>query len=134
MTPGVRTTKPPGAVNGFVPVPEAADLRPGKGMTVLLGDRRVALFNLDGRFHALEDECPHVGAPLGSGWVDGHTVACPMHGWEFDIRSGACQTVPRCPVKSFPVRLRDGLIEISLDANPEGSDSISAATTPQSPQ
>jgi nitrite reductase (NADH) small subunit len=99
----------------FHSVPEAAQIKPGKGMTVSVAGKRIALFNLDGEFHALDDTCPHVGAPIGGGWVDGATVACPMHGWEFEIKTGKGVTVPGCSLARYPVRMTDGTVEISID-------------------
>lgn len=99
----------------YHPVPEASQLQPGKGMTVSVAGKRVALFKLEGEYHAIDDTCPHVGAPLGGGWVDGDRVACPMHGWEFDIKTGKGLTVPGCQVERFPVRVNDGTVEISID-------------------
>jgi len=96
-------------------IPEAKEIAPGKGMSVAVADRRIAIFNLEGRYYAIDDTCPHVGAPLGSGWVDGHRVACPMHGWEFDIRTGEGLTVPGCPVTRYEVREVEGQIQISID-------------------
>ena len=99
----------------FHTIPEAKNIAPGKGMTVAVENRRVALFNLDGNYYAIDDTCPHVGAPLGGGWVDGERVACPMHGWEFDIKSGKGLTVPGCSVTKYEVRKENGEIQISID-------------------
>jgi NAD(P)H-dependent nitrite reductase small subunit len=100
----------------FLPTLEAAALPPGKGQTVLLAGRRIAIFNLGGQFYALDDDCPHRGGPLGPGWVDAEqcTVACPLHGWEFDLKTGACRTAPARPVRSHPVRVVDGKVEVSV--------------------
>ena len=97
------------------PVPEAKNLEPGKGMRVMLEDRRIALFNLDGKYYAIDDTCPHVGAPLGEGWIDGDRVACPMHGWEFEIKTGKGLTVPGCSVAKYEVQDANGEIQISID-------------------
>ena len=97
------------------PVPEAKQLEPGKGMRVMLDDRRIALFNIDGNYYAVDDTCPHVGAPLGEGWIDGDRVACPMHGWEFDIKTGKGLTVPGCSVAKYEVQVEDGEVQISID-------------------
>ena len=48
----------------------------------------VALFNVDGRFHAVSNRCPHRGGPLGQGFVDGAEVSCPWHNWTFDVTTG----------------------------------------------
>ena len=96
-------------------VPEAKNIPPGKGLTLEVADRRVALFNLAGTYYAIGDTCPHVGAPLGGGWIDGERVACPMHGWEFDIKTGQGLTVPNCSVPKYEVREENGEIQISID-------------------
>jgi len=103
-------------VPDFLPALEAAALLPGKGETVLLAGKRIAVFNVDGQFYALDDDCPHRGGPLGPGWVEAGkcTVACPLHGWEFDLKTGACLTVPARPVRAYPVRVVEGKVEVSV--------------------
>ena len=100
----------------FLPALDASALPPGKGETVELAGRRIAVFNVGGQFYALDDDCPHRGGPLGSSWVDVDQckVACPLHGWEFDIKTGACLTVPARPVRSHAVRVVEGKVEIAL--------------------
>ena len=72
----------------FVAVASTSDILPGQAKAYVVGDREIALFNIDGRFHAIENVCPHQGAPLADGWIDGHVVTCPWHAWCFDVRSG----------------------------------------------
>ena len=56
---------------------------------------RIALFNLNGEFYAIEDICTHDGGPLVEGEiVNGHEVRCPRHGARFDIRTGAALSFP----------------------------------------
>ena len=100
----------------FLPALDASALPPGKGETVELAGQRIAVFNVGGEFYALDDACPHRGGPLGSGWVDADAcqVSCPLHGWAFDLKSGAGVTKPARPVRSHPVRVVDGKVEIAL--------------------
>ena len=104
----------------FFPAFDASALPPGKGETVELGGRRIAVFNIGGKFYALDDTCPHRGGPLGPGWIEGEKcmVACPLHGWEFDLKTGACLTVPSRPVRSYRVRVVEGTVEIAVQ--PDG--------------
>ncbi len=53
--------------------------------------RVVALFNVQGKFYALDGVCPHQGGPLGRGLLEGSVVTCPWHGWQFDVTSGRHQ-------------------------------------------
>ena len=84
------------------------DLPPEKGMAVYVGGRDIALFNVAGEILAVGNECPHQSGSLGDGRLEGGIVACPLHGWEFDARSGACMTVPGESVPCFPVRISGG--------------------------
>lgn len=77
-----------------VKVLEASDLPPGKGVLVSVDGREVALFRRGADILAIGNDCPHQGGSLSDGWVEGDIVICPLHGWEFDMRSGACMTVP----------------------------------------
>jgi nitrite reductase/ring-hydroxylating ferredoxin subunit len=75
----------------------------------------VALFNVDGRYHALEGICPHQGGPLGKGSVDGPVVSCPWHGWRFDVRSGQCLFSPAVQQPTLPTRLEDGVVLVETE-------------------
>jgi nitrite reductase (NADH) small subunit len=72
----------------FVRVAAAAAIPPGRAKAVMVGDREIAVFNVEGRFYAIEGTCPHQGGPLAEGWIDGHVVTCPWHAWSFDVRTG----------------------------------------------
>ena len=79
----------------FVKVAKVGDVPAGSSRLVEVEDVRVALFNLDGVFYAIEDVCTHDGGPLVEGEiVDGCQVACPRHGAHFDIRTGAALSFP----------------------------------------
>ena len=81
------------------------EVPPGTGKEVMAGDQVVALFNVEGRFHALDGVCPHAGGPLGEGILRGTTVTCPWHGWQFDVSSGANCLNPRMKHTCFAVRV-----------------------------
>jgi nitrite reductase (NADH) small subunit len=77
---------------------------------VYVGERIIALFLLDGEVFALDDRCPHKAGPLGEGHCENGQVFCPLHGWAFDIKTGACADVPSRPAKCIPVRVEDGKV------------------------
>lgn len=70
---------------GVAKVGEIAD---GEAKLIEIDGREIALFNVGGEYYALDNECTHVGGPLGEGDIDGSTVTCPWHGAEFDIKTG----------------------------------------------
>ena len=97
-------------MNTASPLAKVSDLPAGRGLRVRVGERELALFLLDGEVFALDDHCPHKGGPLGEGFCENGQVFCPLHGWAFDIRTGACAEVPARPATKIPVRVEDGLV------------------------
>jgi len=101
----------------FVTVAGAAEIPPGTGRTVEVNGIRIALFNVDGTFYAVDNTCPHAGGPLGEGKLKEGIVECPWHGWRFDVRTGMREHNPNFEVPCCPVRVEDGRIQIALPAN-----------------
>jgi NAD(P)H-dependent nitrite reductase small subunit len=102
-------------VNEFVSVAEVATLPPGQARTVEVRGRRLALWNIAGEFYCIDDSCPHRGGPLGAGSLQDTQVSCPLHGWTFDVRDGSCFTRPDRPVKTYPTRVEDGLVQVCIE-------------------
>jgi nitrite reductase (NADH) small subunit len=95
-------------------VGELDDLRPGACVRFELPDGdELAVFNVGGEFYAIDNSCPHKGAPLSEGTVCGHVVECGLHGWQFNVRTGECLTV-RDRLRSYPVRVEDGRVVIDV--------------------
>lgn len=88
---------------------------PGRGATVKLKDgSEVALFNINGKFHAIENFCPHKGYPLADSRIYGNIVECDLHGWRFDVRNGECFTKKSCSIESYEVIVEDGMIKVLI--------------------
>ena len=103
----------------FVRAIAKSELQPGQGKLVVLDGRKIALFNVNGKYHAVDDTCSHEEASLSEGSVfaeDGRCVVeCPLHGSRFDLETGAALTLPAVrPVKAYVVREVDGAIEVEL--------------------
>ena len=73
----------------LVKVAEAKEVAPGTGKVVGAEGRSIALFNVAGAFHAIDNTCNHQGGPLGEGELSGEVVTCPWHNTEFNVRTGA---------------------------------------------
>ena len=69
-------------------IAQKKDLEPGQGLSVEVEDKKIALFNIDGSYYAIDDTCTHRGGPLSEGSVEGTVVTCPWHGARFDVTSG----------------------------------------------
>ena len=74
----------------------------------------LAIYNVNGEFYATDNFCPHRGAPLSDGLVQGHIVECGWHGWQFDVRTGECLTVTD-KIRIFRVRVVEGQVAVEVD-------------------
>jgi nitrite reductase/ring-hydroxylating ferredoxin subunit len=72
----------------YVRVGRSEDFREGHGRAVNVGGRRIAVFRVRGKLHALQDACPHMGAALSDGRLLDDQVVCHWHGWSFDLVTG----------------------------------------------
>ena len=95
-----------------------------------LGGLSVGIFNVEGRFYALHNRCPHRGGPLclgpitgltrstaGFGYAygdEGRILRCAWHGWEFEIETGRAVADPKMRAKTFPVTLEAGEIVVHI--------------------
>jgi 3-phenylpropionate/trans-cinnamate dioxygenase ferredoxin subunit len=77
---------------------------------------RVAVFNLQGKYFAIEDVCTHDGGILTGGVVEGEQIICPRHGARFSIKTGEALTAPAYePTATFPVRVVAGEVQVKDD-------------------
>jgi nitrite reductase (NADH) small subunit len=81
-----------------------SDIPPGGGRTFEVDGRAYAVFHIEGDFYAIDGLCPHAGAPLGDGLLDGCVVTCPWHAWRFDVTTGACAHGPAGNLERATVR------------------------------
>ena len=93
-----------------------ADLAPGRGMRVEVAGHRIALFRIDDAVYAIGDRCSHAEASLAEGELFDHTVECPRHGSEFDVRTGIPGSLPATrPVPVYAVEIVDGEVFTTLE-------------------
>ncbi len=95
-------------VGEFVRVISAGEVPFGEGRTVEAAGRRIAVFNTKDGWFALDDLCPHAGGSLGEGHVAAGCVACPLHFWEFDLRTGEYTDDPDTGVQPYEVKVEGG--------------------------
>ena len=77
-------------------------------------DNQVGLFHRKDGLFAIDNICPHRGAPLHDGMLSDNEVSCPWHQWRFQLSDGVCLNIPKVRVASYPVEVRDGAIWIDL--------------------
>ncbi len=86
-------------------VAKRADVAPGRGKLVNAGERELALFNVDGKYYALDNECAHLGGPLSEGFLRDCRVTCPWHNWEYDVTTGKEVLHGKKSVRAYPTHV-----------------------------
>lgn len=109
----------------------AEDLDPGERVIREVSGREVAVFNVDGEYRAVANYCVHAGGPVCEGtlsgmvtadpeqWAwgwdrEGEILACPWHGWEFDLVSGTHLADESYRLLTYETRVEDGEIVVTL--------------------
>jgi len=95
---------------------EAAVLEEDVGSECWVKGRPIALFLHQGMVYALQDRCPHLEGQLSRGKVEGGDAICPLHGWNFDLRTGISPYNPHDRVDTYPVKVAQGKVWIDADA------------------
>jgi 3-phenylpropionate/trans-cinnamate dioxygenase ferredoxin subunit len=82
---------------------------------IFVDGRSIVIFNIGGVMHAIDNSCPHNGASLANGKLEGHTLQCPAHGLRFDVTTGCSPGVGGLCLTTFPVATTDGRVVVVLD-------------------
>ena len=77
--------------------------------------KTLALFNVDGTIHAINNTCCHREGPLGEGELEGNIVTCPWHGWRYNVITGACINNPSAKVEAYQVKIEGGDVKVLLE-------------------
>lgn len=101
-------------MGAFIKVASTDDVKPGHGMVVEMNDKALALFNIDGAIYAIDNTCVHRGGPLGEGDLEGDTVSCPWHGWQYNVKTGACLNNPAAKIDTYQVKVEGTDIKVLL--------------------
>ena len=96
------------------------ELTDGEVKAVGGGGRGLALFRFGSEVYALDDFCPHMGASLAGGCVEGGVVTCPWHAWRFRLADGAWADNPRLKIGCYPVRVEGDDVEVQVGDGPPG--------------
>ncbi|HSS19049.1 MAG TPA: Rieske 2Fe-2S domain-containing protein [Pyrinomonadaceae bacterium] len=104
-------TKPLGE-RTFVAAGGTSELPAGSCKTIASpSGQEIALCNVNGEFFAVQNFCPHQGAPLAEGNLCDYVIECGLHGWQFDVRTGECLTVPE-KIETYAVLVEEGVVRI----------------------
>lgn len=96
--------------DGPKPIGKEEEWENRNSILVDLKGETVAVFKTPQGFRACQNVCPHAGGSLGEGSVEGGTVTCPLHGWQFNLQTGACLNEPGNGIKTYSVEVRKGRV------------------------
>jgi len=98
-----------------VAVARLDELTGGVPRLVEAAGRRIVLARVGDAVYACADTCAHKGGPLSEGKLSGTRLACPWHGWHYDVKTGQCVFPGRgASVASYPVEIANGEIHVEL--------------------
>lgn len=93
----------------------AGDLGIGESRAFDVAGHSIALYNVEGEYFATEDICTHEEASLSEGFLEDHLIECPLHGSQFDLRSGKVLSLPAViPVATYMTKLEEGVVSIDI--------------------
>lgn len=92
------------------------ELAEGQVCGITIGDKKIALYRINGQVFATSDVCTHEYALLSDGYLDGDCVECPLHAAVFHVPTGEVRGGPTsCALQTFPVQLQDNVIMVQID-------------------
>lgn len=102
----------------LIAIAKTTEIPEKEGRAFPVGDRMIAVFQVEGKFYAMDDFCPHQGASLSAGWIHDGCVACPWHAWRFQLTDGTWMDNPKIKTETYPVTVQgdDILVELPQTA------------------
>ena len=104
-------------ISNWIEALRSSDCREGELREVVVADHILAIARIDGVVYAMDGICPHQGGPLGQGSLCGHTVTCPWHGWQFDMRDGSHTVTRQLRQSQWETREQDGFVWVAPTNN-----------------
>jgi len=98
----------------FVRAVAVGEVPAGTIREVDVAGKAIAFANVGGEFHAIDNTCIHRGGPLGDGPLEGKSVTCPGHGWQYDVTTGMVLQSPTAGVACYAVEVREGEVFVDL--------------------
>jgi nitrite reductase (NADH) small subunit len=104
----------PGLGMPLIPLLALEDVPAGTAREATAEGRTYAVCHTNEGLFVVDGDCPHGEGPLACGGLHKHTLVCPWHAWEFDVRTGECDGRPDCRIGTYSVIVRDGSVLIDV--------------------
>lgn len=100
----------------FQTVARVGEIPEGEGRAFEVAGRMIAVFHVAGKYSAIYDTCPHMGASLASGYVENGGVMCPWHAWRFCVTEGTWLDNPKSSLRQevFETRIAGEEIQVKI--------------------
>jgi nitrite reductase/ring-hydroxylating ferredoxin subunit len=99
----------------YIKVAKTSEMPPGAAREFHADGHVIALFNVNGQLHCLDNTCMHRGGPLGQGALEGNIVTCPWHGWQYNVTTGEAVFNEQIKVKRYEVKVEGEDIVVGFD-------------------
>ena len=116
----------------FHTVAKVGEIPEGQGRSFALGGTMVGVFLSGGRYLAINDFCPHMGASLADGYVENDAVSCPWHAWRFSLVDGTWLDNSKSGIRSacYEVRVEGTEIQVRIASPPQSLSSAAGCNSP----
>lgn len=116
----------------FHTVAKVGDIPEGQGRSFALGGTMVGVFLSGGRYLAINDFCPHMGASLADGYVENDAVSCPWHAWRFSLVDGTWLDNSKSGIRSacYEVRVEGTEIQVRIASPPQSQSPAGGCNSP----
>jgi len=109
------------SADSVVRVCAKSDVAPDSVKAFAVGDKTLAVYNIDGRIYATDDECTHAAASLADGMLNGDVIECCMHMGSFRVSTGEVVDPPcEVPLRTYQVIMRGDDVFVDLNRNAAG--------------
>ena len=98
----------------YIAVAQADEVLPGERKLVQVGEDSIVLFNVDGKYYAIQNSCPHQGWPLIHSHLEGMVVTCSLHNWKFNLQDGSSPLSDQIKAKVYPAKVEESRVMIEV--------------------
>jgi 3-phenylpropionate/trans-cinnamate dioxygenase ferredoxin component len=105
----------------MIQVAKVTDITPGSMKSFNVGDKKILVANVGGKFFAINDLCTHAKGDLSKGKLEDKIITCPRHGSKFDVSTGICLSGPKIALskpkneETYEVQIEGDSIKIKVN-------------------
>jgi 3-phenylpropionate/trans-cinnamate dioxygenase ferredoxin subunit len=101
--------------DGWVKVASSSEIPPGMMKSYQVEGKDILIANVNGTYYSIDNRCTHIGGPLARGKLEGYVVQCPLHGSQFDVRTGSVIRSPaRTPEPRHEVKVEGSEVLVKV--------------------